>query len=268
MQTRYKLGVHGKLALTFAVVRNKTRLIDCYQVPPLKASRTLYLEGEEKAIVYLVETSGGLVEGDKNEYVLIVNEGAKACVIPQSATKIYPSIHNQSSKQEINITLENNTFLEWNREELIPFQQAKFEARTIVRMESSSTFLFSEIIYPGREKRGEIYQYTSVSTHLEVWMGEDCIVYDPLKLTPAQMSLSAIGVLEGQYYIGSIWIIAPSVYWEEEELKQLLPPELDGHLIGLTMLKGNAILIRWLTRNLPRMKREMETIFNQVREKV
>jgi len=258
----------GKLALTFSRRRGKTRLVDCFQAPPLKASRTLYLEGDDLATVYLVETSGGLVAGDFNEYTVNLQEGARVCLIPQSATKVYPSYNKQISKQKIMITLDKHTFLEWNKEEIIPFEQAKYEGSTIVRMKETSVFLFAEIIYPGREKRGESFCYNMLSTQLQIWVENSCCVYDPLKIYPEKLQVEKIGLLEGFAYIASVWIITPKLDWKEEQLKALLPMEEKNHLVGVTNLKNNGLLVRWLSSNLPQIKKEVEQVFNKVKERI
>ncbi|PKG22540.1 urease accessory protein [Niallia nealsonii] len=263
-----KAVVTGKLALTFEKRREKTRLVDCFQAPPLKASRTLYSEGDDQATVYLVETSGGLVAGDLNEYEIKLKEGARVCLIPQSATKVYPSYNEQTSKQKIMITLDKHTFLEWNKEEIIPFEQAKYEGSTLVRMEDTSTFLFAEIIYPGREKRGESFRYRMLSTQLQIWVEDSCWVYDPLKIFPEKMQIEKIGLLEGFMYIASVWVITPKLEWTENQLQALLPSEDKNHVVGVTNLKNNGLLVRWLSSNLPRIKKEIEQIFKKVKERI
>lgn len=263
-----KAVVSGKLALTFAKRREKTRLVDCFQAPPLKASRTLYPEGDDQATVYLVETSGGLVAGDLNEYEVKLEEGARVCLIPQSATKVYPSYNEQTSKQKITITLEENTFLEWNKEEIIPFEQARYEGSTLVRMKDTSTFLFAEIIYPGREKRGESFRYNMLSTQLQIWVEANCYVYDPLKISPKKTKIKKIGLLEGFMYIASVWIITPQLEWTEEQLQALLSNEEKSHLVGVTNLKNNGLLVRWISSNLPKIKKEIEQVFYKVKERM
>src|SRR5690554_68912 len=105
-----RLHHDGRLSMEFEKRRDKTVMTNCYQHPPLKASRTLYLNtnNPSEATVYMMESSGGLVEGDHNDFQVNVNEGAEVCLIPQSATLIYPSNNGVWSSQNIDVSIGSN----------------------------------------------------------------------------------------------------------------------------------------------------------------
>ncbi|WP_102348143.1 urease accessory protein UreD [Bacillus sp. Marseille-P3661] len=255
------IGAYGKLELVFEHRQQRTKLIDCYQAPPLKASRALYPNHDHQATVFLMESSGGLVAGDLNEYKIHVKEGGSVCLKPQSATKVYPSFNELPSRQSVSIVLEDRAELVWDREEIIPFKDSKFIGSSSVEMRKSSTLLWGEILYPGRDKRGECFLFQECNTHLEVWVEDDCIVYDSLSLNPSKQQLKCIGALEGYNYIGSAWFISPHVEnIDEGKLIQELTRTID-HKAGITKLNGNGILVRWLSNSLPLLKREMEKVF-------
>lgn len=253
----------GQLHLIFEQIRNRTRLIDCYQAPPLKASRTIYNGGDQKATVFLMESSGGMVAGDSNEYRIHVKKAGSVCLKPQSATKIYPSYNHRSCSQTISIILEEKAELEWNREEIIPYKDASFHGTSSIQMSSSSTLLWGEILYPGREKSGEQYQFEELNTHLEVWVDEHCIVYDTLKIKPTIQNVKGIGVLEHYNYIGSFWFISPKVEKLNETILQKELIQTEEHQSGISRLNGNGIVVRWLTNNLPLLKVEMDHVFQK-----
>ena len=43
-----QLNHNGRLAMTFANRRNKTIMTNCYQLPPLRASRELYMNATDR----------------------------------------------------------------------------------------------------------------------------------------------------------------------------------------------------------------------------
>ncbi|MDC3415895.1 urease accessory protein UreD [Aquibacillus salsiterrae] len=251
---------HGKLDIKFRNVRGKTSLVDCYQQPPLKASRALYIEGTRKATVYLMESSGGLVAGDRNDFTVELEENTEVVLKPQSATKVYPAFNNQPSEQTITIHIGENSHLEWNRDEIIPFERAKFNGKSRVQMTNSSSLLWNEIIYSGREKRGEKFAFQECNTHLEVWMEAECVVYDSLKLHPKEQELQQLSVLEDFNYIGNLWFICSEASKVDSTEFQKLLVQTENHKSGISTLDGKGILVRWLSNNLPLIKREMETL--------
>nr|AAA73990.1 urease D [Sporosarcina pasteurii] len=202
----------ARLSMEFQYRGNKTVLSNCYQNPPLRASRPLYINpaNRSEATVYLVETSGGIVEGDHNVFDIDIKEGADVCLIPQSATKIYPSYNGIWSSQDMDITIGPKASLSFKTEAVIPFEQARFNSKTVIQMTSDSTFLWGDILSPGRVARGEVFEYTDVRTNFQVWMDDECLIYDPLLISKDNMGLKKMGMLEDHLFIGS-WVDTPTI---------------------------------------------------------
>lgn len=257
---------YGQLDLIFRSIRGKTRLVDCFQQPPLKASRALYIEGTEKATVFLMESSGGLVAGDKNNYNVSIENDTDVVLKPQSATKVYPSFNDKPSHQTITITIGENAKLEWDHEEIIPFESARFKGKTTIHMEASSSVIWSEIIYSGRDKRGERFAFLECNTHFELWMANDCIVYDALTLKPESQDLKQISVLEHFNYIGNVWVILPLDRTISDIGIHAFLVQKQTHKSGVSKLNGNYILIRWLSNDLPLLKREIKDVTEHLKK--
>lgn len=256
---------NGELSLKFENRRNKTILSRCYQTPPLKASRPMYLNAANpsEATVYLMETSGGLVAGDNNDFQIDIVEGADVCLIPQSATKIYPSENELWSTQNIGVSIDANASLTWKTEALIPFDQAKFNGKTVIRMKEDSTLLWGEILSPGRTKSGETFQYSDVKMNFQVWMDDECLIYDPFLFSPEKTDLSGLGMLENHLYVGSLWFITPTlkdfdIRKLNEELKQI-----EDVKVSASMLEGKAINVRWLASDTVLLQKEMNNIWQK-----
>src|SRR3954453_6572620 len=96
---------HGKLDLEFEPRRGFTRMPHVYQKPPLKASRELYEGNDPTATVYIMESSGGMVAGDRNDISIRLLPGSKARIIQQSALKVYRSHTGETCVQSIDVDL-------------------------------------------------------------------------------------------------------------------------------------------------------------------
>lgn len=259
------LNHDGLLSLEFAKRGNRTVMTNCYQNSPLRASRSLYVTGANpaEATVYMVEASGSLVAGDTNQYTVDVQEGSNVCLIPQSAAKVSPSNYGEWSTQNIDVSIASKASLTWKTESIIPFKGAKFKGKTVINMAEDATLLWGEILSPGRVTRGEVFEYSDVKTNFQVWMEEDCLIYDSLSFSPEFMDLDQMGLLEDHLYVGSLWFVAPNL--DELDMKEI-NEVLQKHSnvkVGAALIEGKAINVRWLASEIVLLKQEMENTWNE-----
>ncbi|MFC4401933.1 urease accessory protein UreD [Gracilibacillus xinjiangensis] len=254
-----KEKMDGRLDLTFTYKNNKTIIKDVFQKAPLKASRGLYVEDESRLTMYIMESSGGLVAGDTNTFSFELEEGANVIIHPQAATKVYPTLDNETSRQSIEITLAKDTNLTWQREEVIPFDDAIFESRTTIQMDQKASLWWEEILYPGREKRGESFTFQKYQTIFEVWREDNCLIYDPLIFRPAEQNLSAITVMENYHFIASLWVVNPDKPYSITHIQAILTATQD-HQVSITSICQDGFLIRWLSNHLSQIKKDMDQL--------
>lgn len=271
-QSPYKKALNhdGHLVLTFSPGRIQTVLTDCYQVPPLKASRALYLNPVDpaEASLYLMQSSGGLVEGDSNNYKIKVEDGAKVCLIPQSATLVYPSYHDGWGSQHNSIRLKGNATLKWQPESIIPFANSQFKGTTEVKMDREATLLWGEIISPGRYKRNEIFEYCRFQTKFHVWMEDQCLIYDNLDFSPTAMELNQLGLLEGYLHIGSIWLVSATAKdLDLQDLRNEFKKLIDIK-VGTSLLDSKVLSIRFLSSEMVYLKKGMDKIWTYLNTKI
>lgn len=252
---------HGKLDLEFELRRGYTRMPHVFQQPPLKASRELYEGKDPKATVYIMESSGGMVAGDRNDITVKLAPDSSARLVQQSALKIYPSYTGDICVQRIDVELGERARLEWMPEVIIPFVDAKFRSDTTIRVARDATVLWGEIIAPGREKRGEIFDYLSFHSNFKIFVEGELVAFDSLHFSPKEAALGDIGVLEGAMYIGSIWLVSPKAAdVDVRALQETLRVE-EGLKAGLTRLEGNAIHCRWLAADQWTMQEEIKRVY-------
>ena len=256
-----RVNHHGKLDMTFEPRRGYTRMPHVYQQAPLKASRELYEGKDPTATVYIMESSGGMVAGDRNDITVKLAPDSKARLVQQSALKIYPSHTDDTCFFTIDVEIGERARLEWMPEVLIPFADAKFQVDTTLRIASDATVIWGEIVAPGREKRGEIFAYQSFCSNFKIFVEDELIAFDSLHFTPRETALGGIGVLEGAMYIGSIWIVSPNATDVDVRALQETFRVEEGLKAGITRLEGNAIHCRWLAVDQWTMQEEMKRVY-------
>lgn len=247
--------------MAFELRRGYTRLVHVYQQPPLKASRELYEGTHPAATVFIMESSGGMVAGDRNEITVKLAPESQVRLKQQSALKIYPSHTGEFCTQAITVELSEHARLEWLPEVTIPFERAKFQVDTTIRMKESSTLIWAEIIAPGREMRGEVFDYQAFQSKYKLYVEDTLIAFDSLHFKPQEMDFSKIGLLEQALYIGSLWIVSPSV--RELQIRDLQEKILQEQSLqaSVTKLTDQAIHCRWLAKEQRTLHKEINQLF-------
>ncbi|MET3506622.1 urease accessory protein UreD [Halalkalibacter oceani] len=253
--------LQGRLDLSFAHHRGKTRMMSCYQLPPLKASRALYPDDDGAATVYLVDTSGGIASGDKNRMTISASAAAKVHLIQQSSTKIYPArLDGEVSKQSLSFDISEESSLYWHPETTIPFAGSRFVQTIEIALDSSSTCYFAEILSPGRLEHAESFQYESLDLKLSVAYEGRQIAYDRLRFQPD--ATPQLGMLD-DYYYGSAWFFSPDFGESAAELQEACPIDQDCRF-AVTSLDPVGFHARWLSRDLCLLKAHMKSFFQHI----
>lgn len=259
-----KVNHFGKLEMAFEPRRGYTRLVHVYQQPPLKASRELYEGNHPAATVFIMESSGGMVAGDRNEITVTLAPDSQVKLKQQSALKIYPSHNGEFCTQAITVELAEQARLEWLPEVTIPFERAKFQVHTTIRMKESSTLIWGEIVAPGREMRGEIFDYQTFQSKYKIYVEDTLIAYDSLQFKPQEMNFAKIGLLEKARYIGSLWIVSPSVNkLPIRDLQDQIQQEKSLQA-SVTKLTVQAIHCRWLAKEQRTLHKEINRMFEYI----
>lgn len=166
-------GKHGYLRLGFELDRDgKSILRDLDRRHPLIVQQELYFdEGmPEMPCVYILSSGGPNVDGDRYRQDITVKKDAFAWVSTGAATKLAEMRYNYSGLVQ-NILLEDNAYLEFMPEPVIPCRHTRFISDTRLCVAENATVFYSEIFMGGRKyyKEGELFEYDilSVCSHGE-----------------------------------------------------------------------------------------------------
>src|SRR5437016_652620 len=76
-----------------------TQLGSCYQQVPLRILPPFHFGPAQPALVYLLNPTAGLLDGDGHLVQLTAGAGSRAVVAGQSATRIHPCRHGYATQQ-------------------------------------------------------------------------------------------------------------------------------------------------------------------------
>lgn len=243
-------GKTGYLGLVFCTRGGRTVIGEQTSEVPLCVQRAMYCDESVPgmAYAYVASVSGGILQGDRYRIDVTMRRGSAAHVTTQGATRIY-GMDSDSATQMIGITLEDDSYLEFVPDQIIPYRNSRFYQRTNLTVHDGATLVCSEVVTPGRTAMGESFEYDvcHLRTRAENQDGSLRLL-DAASLEPKRRDLLRYGVLGGHAVVGSVYVLTdrarvPGLY---EETSSLLAG-LDGVQGGASRARDDAaILVRLL----------------------
>lgn len=234
----------GILQLEAEQRHGRTVARNVYFQGAFKVMRPIYLDHSGQACYYILNPGGGYLDGDRYRMKITLAEQAQLTLTTQSATKIYKT-PKQPAYQEVDISLKKGSYLEYIADPIIGYQAARYKQNTVIRMERGADLLYSDIITPGWSPDGAKFSYDWIQLVNKVYMDDELVVYDHLKLNPLEQEMSSLGMLEGYSHLGSMMVIS-------EQVTQLVLEQLYEELcamdedcrIGVSLLPVQGFVLR------------------------
>src|SRR5579863_316939 len=168
-----------------------TFLAESFQEPPLKVVRA-FTVAYGAALVHLHNVSGGLLGGD--QFKLQVNLGSATSVqlTTTGATRIYRCREELSATTQSNVILVGeDALLEYLPDAIIPFAGAHYIQRTSIDLAAGAGLFWWEIVAPGREARGELFEYKHFEMRTTVSALDRKIAAENICLRPAHWNVGS-----------------------------------------------------------------------------
>lgn len=242
-------GKHGYLRMGFELDRDgKSILRDLDRRHPLIVQQELYFdEGmPEMPCVYILSSGGPNVDGDRYRQDITVKKDAFAHVATGAATKLAEMKYNYSGMIQ-NIILEENAYLEFIPEPIIPCKHTRFISDTRLCVDKTATVVYSEIFMGGRKyyKDGELFEYDilSVCSHGERPDGEQ-LFREKFVIDPKVENPRNLGIMNKFDVFANVIVMTPPD--KADIIYNDTPVFLDydkGLAAGITKLPGEAGLL-------------------------
>jgi urease accessory protein len=162
-------------------------------------------------VVYIISNSGGMLQGDRYAMDFSAGPGARGHVTTQAATKIHEMDANYAAQTQ-DITLEDEAYLEYLPEVIVPFRRSRFHTRTRIRMAPTATLLYSEILMGGRlhYRNGEKFQFDLFSSTVNAERTDGTKLFtEKFLIEPASKAVSRLGVMGEFSVFGNVILLTP-----------------------------------------------------------
>jgi urease accessory protein len=117
-------------------------------------------------------------------------------------------MNSNSASQIVNITLDENCYLEYIPDQIIPYQNSRYYQKVNLNIHDDATVIYSEILTPGRVAMKEIFDYDIC--YLRTYCKNQnnkfrCL--ENMKIEPKSQNLKTEGILGKFDIVGTVYIL-------------------------------------------------------------
>lgn len=185
----------GELRIGFKRSDGGTRLAELYQSGCARALLPRVDPAAPPEAV-LINTAGGLTDGDRLHYTVRLEEGASAVVASQAAERIYRS-RGGDSTIDTRLEVGSDGWLEWLPQETILFDASRLRRHTAADLAPGARLLACEALVFGRVASGETLHSCFLHDAWRIRRGGRLVWADGLRLDGAVQDLLAQPAVTG-----------------------------------------------------------------------
>jgi urease accessory protein len=212
----------------------------------------------EEGLLYVLNPTGGVLQGDRLEADIRVERGAHAIVTTPSATKIYRA-EQHASESHTRLRVARGATLEYLPEPLIPYSGSRYVERLSADVESGGRLLAWELLAPGRAARGELFDYDLLGLRLELKEGGRVVLRERAELRPAREKFPRLAMGQATHYGVLI-----AFGGEAQRLEAAIREDLGEQQAGVSRLRGSGIIVKALAGG----RQTLEALFHRIRERI
>jgi urease accessory protein len=199
----------GRLEAVAASMGGRTVLRRLHSEGTLKAMRAHHLDPGLPAMAFLTLASpgGGVLQGDRLEVDISIEEGAQLNVGTTSATRVYAMPKGQAVSNT-RIVVAGGAYAEFIPDPFIPYAGSRYTGRARHVVAEGGALLVAEVVGPGRQARGESLAYELFQSECEARRPDGRLLFrDTTRLCPTE-EMTSPGLLGRWRALGVLYAIA------------------------------------------------------------
>jgi urease accessory protein len=146
-------GRIGGVRLDLVAGLRGTEVGACYQQVPLRVL-PLFLGLGQPALVYILNPTAGLMDGDGHLAQLHASAGTRALVVGQSATRVHPCLHGYAA-QRWSVRVEDGAILVVLPGPAIPYRGSRYVQHVEIELAEGAALVWGDVWLAGRYARGD-----------------------------------------------------------------------------------------------------------------
>lgn len=168
--TGSEAGRVGGARIELVRVGRETRLGTSYDQVPIRLMPPHQLDLEPASLLYLINLTAGLLDGDGHRVDVTARAGTRAVVTGQSATRVHPALASFSTQQWA-VEVEDDACLVVLPGPAIPYRGSRYFQRGRVQLAPRALLVWGDIWLSGRYSRGDLserFQFERIVQDFEV----------------------------------------------------------------------------------------------------
>lgn len=238
------------LRATCKKIEHRTILAERYHDSPMKITKTFHEPSTNGLMLYLMDVSPGLMEGDHYEAAISLEQHTHLMMTNQSSTKIHPA-KQLGAKTNFTFHIGEHAILEYMPEPTIPYRDSQLHAHNIFHLEEDSSLLYCDILSSGRVHHNEKFQYRQLSMTTEIFRSNKRVAYDHFLMRSHDHAYEASGALEHYTHQGAFWIFAIGANYELlSQIREICSSYHNHDIItGASLAISDGIIVRMAGHN-------------------
>ncbi|MBE9077138.1 urease accessory protein UreD [Romeria aff. gracilis LEGE 07310] len=243
-----------------------------YAAYPFRLSRCFRLDTDrpQRAYLYLMNASPGLLAQDRIETTIKLNDFTQLYLTDQAALKVHSMPASGTSAQVVqHIQIGKKACLEYVPEPIILYADAEFNQRSRLTLHPTGQLFWSEIILPGRLARQEWYQFRHYRSRLQVVHSDGTPLF-----TDAMFLAGQTNPFKDRPLFSALPAIANLITVLPETDLTPLTDLLSSHSPSVQRLQAehsrlpncNGLLIRAIADSASTLKAYIHFVLNQIRQ--
>lgn len=252
----------GTIDMSFAHMAGATTLDRSFQSGCLRMRLPRRIDHGRPCAV-LINTSGGIAEGDRLDQRIAWEKGTRAIVTTQAAEKVYRAL-DQGSTIRTTLTVADGADAEWLPQETILFDRARLTRDSQVNLGADASYLGVEAILLGRAAMDERICSGMLADSLRIIREGRLIYADRFHLDGAIESLIARrAIAHGAIAMAVILFVAAHAAALLEPAREALAQA--GGLVAASCWNG-VLAIRMLAPDSATLRRDLVTAMAVLRD--
>lgn len=177
----HSLRSQGRLDISFRNREGRSAIERAYQSGCLRMRLPRRESADEAPCAVLINTAGGIAEGDRLEQRITWGEDTIATVTTQAAEKVYRALADDCVIST-RLTVGRGARAEWLPQETILFDAFRLRRDAQIVLDDDVTFLGVESVVLGRTAMGETVRQGSLRDRMRIWRSGRLIYADTLAL--------------------------------------------------------------------------------------
>lgn len=218
---------------------------------------------ESVLVVNIVNPTAGLLAGDRVDYDVAVESGARVLLTAPSASRAHRIVDGDARvTQEFRVA--SGGWLESWPEMFIPQGGARYRQRTTVRVEEGGEVLLIEMIAPGRTASGEVFAFTELDWETEIFLGDTKIARERYVLSPQSPTIAALRTQFPEAYYASCFVVSPNLRADAECWRRIHDLHGDEAWVGCSGLVRGGWAIRIVAAGSVALRRTVMAVREEI----